>query len=170
MKPREKLLAGGLVGVLLLWQGGLILDTFVFGPVQNRESDIAARDKSVFAKQRELRLSEAAARNLKDWNQRSLPPDPVVATSLYQNWLIELAAKTKLALALGKGVSGVPVVADLGKMPHLLIAGATGSGKSVCMNAVIAGSECVIDGQNESLPQIAAGEVNRAQVSRESIV
>jgi len=51
----------------------------------------------------------------------------------------DLAKKTKLALALGKGVSGVPVVADLGKMPHLLIAGATGSGKSVCMNAIIAG-------------------------------
>ncbi|MCC6383203.1 MAG: DNA translocase FtsK [Dehalococcoidia bacterium] len=51
----------------------------------------------------------------------------------------DLARKSKLALPLGKGVSGVPVVADLAKMPHLLIAGATGSGKSVCMNAIIAG-------------------------------
>jgi len=47
------------------------------------------------------------------------------------------AAKSKLALALGQSVAGEPVVADLTKMPHLLIAGSTGSGKSVCMNAII---------------------------------
>ncbi|MEK7202039.1 MAG: DNA translocase FtsK 4TM domain-containing protein [Patescibacteria group bacterium] len=44
---------------------------------------------------------------------------------------------SSLALALGRDVAGHVVVADLKKMPHLLIAGATGSGKSVCMNSVL---------------------------------
>lgn len=46
-------------------------------------------------------------------------------------------AKSKLTVALGKDISGNIVLADLAKMPHLLIAGTTGSGKSVCTNAMI---------------------------------
>ncbi len=49
----------------------------------------------------------------------------------------KISAKSGLAIALGQGTSGEFVSADLAKMPHLLIAGATGSGKSVCMNALI---------------------------------
>jgi S-DNA-T family DNA segregation ATPase FtsK/SpoIIIE len=47
------------------------------------------------------------------------------------------SSKAALPLALGKDISGKPLVADLARMPHLLIAGATGSGKSVCVNTII---------------------------------
>jgi S-DNA-T family DNA segregation ATPase FtsK/SpoIIIE len=47
-------------------------------------------------------------------------------------------AKARIPLALGKDVYGHPIVADLADMPHLLIAGSTGSGKSVCINAIVA--------------------------------
>jgi DNA segregation ATPase FtsK/SpoIIIE, S-DNA-T family len=46
--------------------------------------------------------------------------------------------KSRLRLALGQDVTGKPIVGDLSKMPHLLIAGATGAGKSVCINSIIA--------------------------------
>jgi DNA segregation ATPase FtsK/SpoIIIE, S-DNA-T family len=46
-------------------------------------------------------------------------------------------APSKLTVALGRDIAGTPIIADLGKMPHLLVAGATGSGKSVCINTLI---------------------------------
>jgi DNA segregation ATPase FtsK/SpoIIIE, S-DNA-T family len=46
--------------------------------------------------------------------------------------------KARIPLALGKDVYGHPIIADLAEMPHLLIAGSTGSGKSVCINSIIA--------------------------------
>lgn len=47
------------------------------------------------------------------------------------------SAKSKITFAVGKDIAGKAIVADLKGMPHLLIAGSTGSGKSVCINSII---------------------------------
>jgi DNA segregation ATPase FtsK/SpoIIIE, S-DNA-T family len=57
----------------------------------------------------------------------------VVESNVFQKML----SKNKLSVALGKGAGGESVVGDLTKMPHLLIAGATGSGKTVCIHSII---------------------------------
>ena len=64
-------------------------------------------------------------------------PTPVGMRELLESedWA---TAKAELPIALGKDVSGKPLISDLAKMPHLLIAGATGSGKSVCINSIVA--------------------------------
>jgi S-DNA-T family DNA segregation ATPase FtsK/SpoIIIE len=67
-------------------------------------------------------------------------PNPDIASVYLREILVSQAfaqSKGKLPLALGKDVIGTPYVADLTQMPHLLIAGATGSGKSVGLNAMI---------------------------------
>ena len=67
-------------------------------------------------------------------------PNPTAEMVIFRE-LIEARdfqnARAALPIALGKDLEGKPVVADLAKMPHLLIAGATGSGKSVCVNTLI---------------------------------
>ncbi|MFB0557352.1 MAG: DNA translocase FtsK [Dehalococcoidia bacterium] len=57
----------------------------------------------------------------------------VIETTAFQR----IKARSKLATALGKGAGGEAIAADLARMPHLLIAGATGSGKTVCLDSII---------------------------------
>ena len=66
----------------------------------------------------------------------------LVKTKVIMRDLLEspewLNSKARIPLALGKDVYGHPIIADLAEMPHVLIAGSTGSGKSVCINTIIA--------------------------------
>ncbi|MCD4848183.1 MAG: DNA translocase FtsK [Candidatus Aegiribacteria sp.] len=63
-------------------------------------------------------------------------PNPTPET-VYLREIMDKVSHEKLPIALGKGIEGKPYVGDITNMPHLLIAGATGSGKSVCMHSII---------------------------------
>ena len=98
-----------------------------------------------------INLSEDIARNTSSESARisTIPGSNTVGIELPNEirenvYLSEIISNTnfarkdnKLPISLGKSISGVPIVGDLSSMPHLLIAGTTGSGKSVCINTII---------------------------------
>ena len=98
-----------------------------------------------------INLSDDIARNTSSESARiaTIPGRSTVGIELPNStrenvYLSEILSKNdftkkdnKLPIALGKSISGTPVVGDLASMPHLLIAGTTGSGKSVCINTII---------------------------------
>ncbi len=98
-----------------------------------------------------INLSDDIARNTSSESARiaTIPGSNTVGIELPNSsrenvYLSEILDKTdfkkkeiKLPIALGKDISGAPIIGDLTSMPHLLIAGTTGSGKSVCINTII---------------------------------
>ncbi|UXR70419.1 DNA translocase FtsK [Staphylococcus sp. IVB6246] len=66
-----------------------------------------------------------------------VPNDHISLVTLKEVLDEKFPAKNKLEVALGRDISGEPITAELDKMPHLLVAGSTGSGKSVCINGMI---------------------------------
>jgi S-DNA-T family DNA segregation ATPase FtsK/SpoIIIE len=119
------------------------------GPVITRYDVYPAAGVRV---ERILSLDKNIALNLKATSVRILAPVPGKGCvgievpnkhpqSVYIRDILESEDwannKAEIPIALGKEVSGKPLIADLTKMPHLLIAGSTGSGKTVCINAVI---------------------------------
>ncbi len=98
-----------------------------------------------------INLSEDIARNTSSESARisTIPGQSTIGIELPKNsrenvYLSEIVSSTefnskeiKLPIALGKSISGKPIIGDLYSMPHLLIAGTTGSGKSVCINTII---------------------------------
>jgi len=98
-----------------------------------------------------INLSDDIARNTSSESARiaTIPGRSTVGIELPNSsrenvYLSEILSNTdftkrdiRLPIALGKNISGIPVIGDLASMPHLLIAGTTGSGKSVCINTII---------------------------------
>ncbi len=98
-----------------------------------------------------INLSDDIARNTSSESARiaTIPGSNTIGIELPNSsrenvYLSEILSNTefkkkeiKLPIALGKNISGIPIVGDLTSMPHLLIAGTTGSGKSVCINTII---------------------------------
>src|SRR5699024_7281527 len=64
-------------------------------------------------------------------------PNSVVSMVTLREVIKRKSSDNPLEVALGKDISGAPIMAELNKMPHLLVAGSTGSGKSVCINGII---------------------------------
>jgi S-DNA-T family DNA segregation ATPase FtsK/SpoIIIE len=119
------------------------------GPVITRYDVYPAAGVRV---ERILNLDKNIALNLKATSVRILAPVPgkgcvgievpnKYPQSVFIRDILEsedwVNNKAEIPIALGKEVSGKPLIADLTKMPHLLIAGSTGSGKTVCINSVI---------------------------------
>lgn len=123
---------------------GPVITTYEFLPAQRiRPEQVAAMDKTL-----EMRIKAKSLRieapipgkgvcgiEVPNKVARSVTVREVLEGETWRN----AARKLKLPLLLGKDASGHDLVVDMADMPHLLVAGATGSGKSVCMNAILTG-------------------------------
>ena len=95
MNRREKLLLYGFLGIIALWQGQPVFHSLFIAPLDERAQRVEALQTAISENKVRERQLERAVAKLKDWSLRSLPPDPLIASSVYQNWLIELATRVK---------------------------------------------------------------------------
>jgi len=85
-----------LLGLLFAFSGSSVLSTTVFGPIEKREDRVTNIKQNIQQLESEQAVLKKARRDLKKWSHSSLPRQESVASTLYQNWLIELAGETKL--------------------------------------------------------------------------
>ena len=97
MQQREKILAGAVLLLLVLWQGRGPFDSLFVKPLRDREQKISKLEGQIGAKKTRQNELLRSQKQFKEWATRSLPPDPLIASTMYQNWLIELASKSKLS-------------------------------------------------------------------------
>jgi len=96
---REKVLAGSLLAIVALSLGQDAVDAVVLGPLETKDAELTDLRQKVGSRKLEFGRIEHAQRELKTLCSQSLPPDPSIATTLYQNWLIETARKSGIQSA-----------------------------------------------------------------------
>ncbi|HZL86441.1 MAG TPA: DNA translocase FtsK [Candidatus Krumholzibacteria bacterium] len=136
----EKLADFGIGGRVSEVQPGPVITTYEFEPAPGiKVSQVTSRvdDLAMALRAQSIRMVAPipgkAAIGIEIPNGE---PQMVALREIMQSWADDLHVGA-LGLALGKTVSGEPFFADLAAMPHLLVAGATGSGKSVCINVIL---------------------------------
>ena len=136
----EKILLDfGIKGKINKVSNGPVVSLYEFEPapgvkvskIINLSDDIARNTSSV-----STRVSIIPGKNTVGIEIPNTKRDGVVLSEILKSDSFS-KKEIKLPIALGKSISGSPIIADLTSMPHLLIAGTTGSGKSVCINTVI---------------------------------
>ena len=141
--------AGILVETLKQFGVGVTVTNITVGPSVTRfelKPDIGVKISKILSLENDVKLALAASEirieapipgksaigiEIANAKSSGVLLGDIVATTEFRN------AESKLTVAIGKDISGKSIITDLRKMPHLLIAGATGSGKSVCVNSLI---------------------------------
>ncbi len=136
----EKILLDfGIDGKITKINNGPVVSLYEFEPapgvkvskIINLSDDLARNTSSTSARVSIIPGKNTVGIEIPNESRESVYLREIVSTEKFQK------KEIKLPLSLGKSISGLPIVGDLTAMPHLLIAGTTGSGKSVCINTII---------------------------------
>jgi len=136
----EKILLDfGIKGKIKKVSNGPVVSLYEFEPapgvkvskIVNLSDDIARNTSSVSARVSVIPGKNTIGIEIPNPKREGVVLSEIISCENFQK------KETNLPITLGKSISGMPLVADLASMPHLLVAGTTGSGKSVCINSII---------------------------------
>ena len=136
----EKILLDfGIKGEIKKVNNGPVVSLYEFEPapgvkvskIVNLSDDIARNTSSISARVSGIPGKSTVGIEIPNPKRESVVLSEIISSENFQK------KEVSLPITLGKSISGTPLVADLASMPHLLVAGTTGSGKSVCINSII---------------------------------
>ncbi len=139
-KFMEKILLDfGIDGKIKAINNGPVVSLYEFEPapgvkvskIINLSEDLARNTSSTSARVSVIPGKNTVGIEIPNETREGVSLREIISNEKFQN------KEIRLPIALGKSISGIPIIGDLTNMPHLLIAGTTGSGKSVCINTII---------------------------------